>query len=231
MINSKKNPEEIIGGFFNSIKDYILELIDSKTNIMDGLYEFAHQSWEIPKKYKGNSSQLGFVAEYLVFETVKQHIERRTGISFLTKVRTKTFNGADETYYFLNNRNDPSHLLCQGLRINDTGLGLPNLVYAHDISYLIKESNWLVKAIFEVKSFFDFPSLKEDIKKLEFAEKNYPLDKNYALVFVGFKNVLSRKEKELISKFTIENNHYCVLPGKRKSEIGNSLLEEVLNLI
>jgi hypothetical protein len=232
VIDFKRSPEEIIGSFFNSMKDYIQDLIDTKRNIMNGLYKFNQKSWEIPKKYKGNSSQMGFIAEYLIFETLKLWMQRKKGISFSTKVRTRTGNNLEETNYFVDDsKNAPVHLLCQGLRVRRNDLKLPYLKYAHDITYLIKKRNWLVKAIFEVKSFFDSPSLKGDIEKLEYGEKYYLLERDYVLVFVGFKNTISNTEKEYISKFTRVKNHYCILPVDKNPKIGNSLLEEVLELM
>jgi hypothetical protein len=77
VIDFKRSPEEIIESFFNSMKEYIQDLIDTKRNIMKGLYEFTRKSWEIPKKYKGNSSQMGFIAEYLILETLKLWMERK----------------------------------------------------------------------------------------------------------------------------------------------------------
>jgi len=232
IINFKESPEEIIGGFFNSVKQYIHDLIDTKRNIMKGLCEFNQISWKIPKKYKGNSSQMAFVAEYLVFETVKSWIERKKGISFSTKARTRTSNNLEETYYFVDNdKVDPSHLLCQGLRVRGNDLKLPNLNYAHDVTYLVKKKDWLVKAVFEIKSFFDSIALKGDIKKLEDGEKLYQLDRDYALIFVGFNETISDSEKEILSKFTRVKNHYCVLPCGERRELGFSRLEEVLELL
>jgi hypothetical protein len=214
------------------MKEYIQDLIDTERNIMERLYEFNQKSWKIPKKFKGNSSQMGFIAEYLIFETVKSWMERKKGISFSTKVRTRTGDNLEETYYFIDNdKGDPNHLLCQGLRVRGNALRLPDLKYAHDIAYLIKKRDWLVKAVFEIKSFFDSPSLKGDIEKLEYGETHYPLDRDYVLVFVGFKEKPSDAEGEYISKFTRVKNHYCILPGKKDPELGNSLLEEVLELL
>lgn len=231
-----QKPEEIIGEFFKSVQRYIQNLIVTKENLMDGLYNFANEAWKVPKKYKGNSSQMGFIPEYLVFESVRQFIERNSNISFLPYVRSKTWDGKIETYYFVNDLNDPCCLLSQGLSIRDTSLaklGLPYIKYFHDIVYLVKKKRWNVKAIFETKGYFEFPGLKGDIDRLIFAEKNYPLEDNYALVFVGFKpqDLLTKKEKELTSAFTKEKNHFCVIPGEKDPELRNSLLEEVLNFM
>ena len=231
-----RKPEEIIEEFFKSVQRYIQNLTITKNNLMDGLYAFANKAWEVPKKYKGNSSQMGFIAEYLVFETVKQYIAKKNNFFFSPIVRTKTSDGRVETNYFVDDLDKPKHFLCQGLQISDAGLvelGLQKINKAYDVTYLIKKDVWLVKSIFEIKSYFDYPGLKGDIDRLTFAEKSYHLDENFALVFVGFRNkdTLSNKEKELINTFTKVKSHFCVLPGEKDQELRNYLLEEVLNFI
>lgn len=231
-----RKPEEIIEEFFKSVQRYIQNLIITKKNLIGGLNDFFHEAWQVPKEYKGNSSQMGFIPEYLVFETVKQYVAKKKKFSFLPIARAKMSGGNVETNYFVDNPDNPMHLLCHGLRVHDTNLvklGLCRINYSHDITYLIKKNVWQVKAIFEIKSYFDYPGIKGDIERLIFAEKNYPLDENFAFVFVGFRgtNSLSKKERELISTFTKEKNHYCVLPGDKDPELKNSLLEEVLNFM
>lgn len=223
MVGLRKKPEEIIEEFFNSVQQYVQNLIIRKINLMNGLYDFHSKAWEIPKKYKGNSGQMGFIPEYLVFESVKQFIEKNNNFSFLPYVRSKTWDEDIETYYFVDDLDKPKHLLCQGLQISDTELaelGLQQINRAHDITYLIKKDGWPVKAIFEVKSSFELSSLKGDIDRLIFAERNYNLAKNFALIFVGFKdtNNLSKKERELISAFTKSKNHFCVFSREKRSK-------------
>jgi len=141
MSRLKIKPECIIEEFFKSIQKYVNEAIIERINLMDSLYDFDMKSWEIPKKYKGSSSQMGFIAEYLVFEAVKQYIAEENKISFFPVVRTKTSEKNVETYYFVNDRDNPKHLLCHGLQVYDTlttTFGLPKINYAHDITYLIK---------------------------------------------------------------------------------------------
>ena len=223
-------PGKILEDFFESIQFYVRDLINEEKNLMDGLTNFVIKAWEVQKKFKGNSDLMAFIPEYLVFETVKQYIGIRKHISFLPLVRTRTFEGLEETDYFIDSQEEPTHLLCQGLRIHSDKtpiLKLPKLDYAHDICYLIKKNDWLVKAIFEAKSYFDTPGLEGDIMRLSHAEQKYPLAENFALVFVGFKRQdwITKKEKTLISSFTEENNHFCVLPGEINSVLGNSRLE------
>ena len=231
-----QKPEEIIEEFFMSVQRYIQNLIVTKENLMDGLYNFANEAWKVPKKYKGNSSQMGFIPEYLVFETIKQYIAKKNNFFFLPIVRTKTSDGSIETNYFVDDFDNPNYLISQGLSIREplsAKLGLPNIKNFHDISYLLKKKEWKVKTIFEIKSYFDTPSLKGDLDRLIYAEKNYPLAEDFAIVFVGFKikNWLSNKERELINLFTKEKNHFCVIPGDKDPKLRNSLLEEVLNFM
>jgi len=89
MSHLKIKPECIIEEFFKSIQKYVNEAIIERINLMDSLYDFSMKSWEIPKKYKGSSSQMGFIAEYLVFEAVKQYIAEENKISFFPVVPQK----------------------------------------------------------------------------------------------------------------------------------------------
>jgi hypothetical protein len=236
MNNSKKEPGAILKEFFNSVQFYIQGLIEDKANLMDGLTHFVNKAWEVPKKYKGHSGQMGFIPEYVVFETVRQIIAKKNAISFLPVIRTKTFKGLEETYYFVDSEENPRHVICQGLRvygIKSTPLDLPRLNCAHDIVYLIKNKDWRVRAIFEVKGFFETPSLEKDMERLKQAEESYPLAENCAFVFVGFKRQdwLTAKERELFRDFTRDKNHFCVLPGNINHELGNSYLEQILSTI
>jgi len=231
-----RKPEEIIEEFFRSVQKYIKNLIDKKRNLIGGLNDFFHEAWQVPKEYKGNSSQMGFIPEYLVFETVKQYVAKKKKFSFFPIARAKISGGNVETNYFVDNPDNPMHLLCHGLRVHDTNLvklDLCRINYSHDITYLIKKNVWQVKAIFEIKSYFDYPGIKGDIERLIFAERNYHLAENFALVFVGFRNKdsLSNKERELINTFTKVKSHFCVLPGEKDQGLRNYLLEEVLNFI
>lgn len=236
MKSSLKKPESILEDFFQSVQQYIHTLLNEDKNLIKGVSDFVTNAWEIPKEYKGQSGQMGFIPEYLIFETVKQYIEKKKKLTFLPLLRTTTFEGLVETNYFVDAKDNPTHLLCQGLRpINPRSipLELPNLDRAHDVTYLIKKNGWLVKAIFEVKSYFETPSLEGDLNRLRHAEMKYPLSDNYALVFVGLKKQawLAKKERELISKFTKENHHFCILPGENDPSLGNSQLEAILNFL
>lgn len=231
-----KKPESILEDFFISVQQYIQDLIEEEADLMAGLTDFVTNAWEVPKEYKGQSGQMGFIPEYLIFETIKQYVGKKNNFAFVPFIRSKTFEDQIETNYFVDSHDNPIYLLCQGLRIHSdisNLAGLPKLDYAHDVSYLTKENVWSVKAIFEVKSYFETPSLEEDLNRLKHAEKNYPLTENYILVFVGFKKQdwLTKKEIELIRTFCMANNHYCVLPGDINNALGNSSLEKILNLI
>ena len=142
MNNIEKNPEEIIEEFFNSMQRYVQNLIVKKKNLIGGLYDFFHEAWQIPKEYKGNSSQMGFIPEYLVFETVQQYVAKKKKLTFLPIIRTKTSDGNVETNYFVDDPDNPMHLLCQGLKVHDTRLaelGLQEINKAYDMTYLIKK--------------------------------------------------------------------------------------------
>ena len=233
MNNFEKKSEEIIEELFKSMQRYVQNLINSKSNLMNGLYDFANKAWEVPKKYKGNSKQMGFIPEYLVFETVKQYIKKKRNFSFISLIRSKIGDGRVETIYFVNDLDNPTNLISQGLSISEpllVELGLPYIKKSYDVIYLIKKKDWKIRAIFEVKGFFESPSLKSDIERLTFAEENYPLDENYALVFVGFKiqDSLSKEERKAFNIFAKEKNHFCIIPGEKNPELGNSWLEEVL---
>lgn len=232
----KKNAGTIIKEFFDSTQFYIRDLLEDEASLMDGLTDFVNKAWEVPKRYKGHSGQMGFIPEYVVFETAKQFIAKENDLSFVPLIRTKTFEGYEETNYFVDSQENPVHLLCQGLRVygnKSAYLYLPTLNYAHDVAYLINKKDWLVRAIFEVKSFFETPSLEEDLKRLKYAKERYSLSENCAFVFVGFKKQdwLTEKERELIKAFTKENNHFCVLPGDINPELSNSNLEQILKTI
>ena len=228
-----KNNEKIIEHFFQSTQRYVQDCLLDGDDLMQALCIIVHKAWEIPKKYKGNSNQMGFISEYLIFETIKQYVCKKKRVSFLAIERTRTSKGLIESNYFVDSLVNPCFLICQGLRIRkneSVKLDLPNTRYAHDIVYLVKEDGWFVKAIFEVKSFYDRPGLEKDISRLIFAENNYPLADNSALVFVGFKSRedITSKEKELMKVFTKGKNHFCILPGEKDPELGNSKLEEIL---
>jgi len=231
-----KKPESILEDFFISVQQYIQGLIEEEADLMAGLTDFVTKAWEVPKEYKGQSGQMGFIPEYLVFETVKQYLASKKNMFFMPLVRSRTIEGHVETNYFVDSKDDPRNLLCQGLRTHGdipNLTGLPILDYAHDVFYLARENVWSVKAIFEVKGYFGTPNLEEDLNRLKHAEKNYPLSENYTLVFVGFKKQdwLTKKERELIRTFCITNNNYCVLPGDTNYALGNSSLNKILNLI
>jgi hypothetical protein len=122
--------------------------------------------------------------------------------------------GDTETNYFVDDLNNLSHLIAQGLSIREsssTKVSQPKMKYSHDSIYLVKKKEWNIRAVFQVKSFFEFPSLKGDTDKLSSAEKNkkYPLDEKFGLVFFGFK-----KQKWLSKKVTTTSktlSWYCLI--------------------
>jgi hypothetical protein len=44
MNNIIKKPERIIEEFFRSIQEYVQNLVIAKNNLMNGLYDFAHEA-------------------------------------------------------------------------------------------------------------------------------------------------------------------------------------------
>lgn len=123
-------PESILGDSFVSIQQYIQDLIEKEADLMTGLTNFVTAAWEVPKKYKGHSGQMGFIPEYLVFETLRQYIAKKNKIAFFHLIRSKTLAGIEETYYFVDSIKSPTHQLCQGLRVyedKEKFLNLPRL--------------------------------------------------------------------------------------------------------
>jgi hypothetical protein len=225
----KNFSESIFNTFFDQTKAYVARMLTSQGGYMDCLKAYYDGAWSVPKKYKGNSGAMGFVPEYLVFETVRQYLEKKYGIAFRKKERTYTA-GQVETFYFVDDLADPQRLLVHGLRIRRDSFGFPPTDYQHDITYAVREGEWRVKAVVEVKGFFDGPSLRADLGKLEAAERKYSKADDCSFAFVGFipSSNLPGPMKENIKRFVARRNHSVVLPGAVDPELGNTRLEDLL---
>jgi len=193
---------------------------------MNRLLDYYHQAWKVPKTFKGNSSGMGFVPEYLIFEIVKQYLEKKNKFNFHPVPRSYTGN-QEETYYFLDNPAEPHRLLTQGLKIREDANRFYKTNSQHDITYQVKEAEWQNKAIIEVKGFVDFPSLRDDLKKLQAADLD---NKDCLFAFIAFNmpGVSSESLTDLIEIFTEKKNHYFVLPGEPPPGIKISSLKTLL---
>lgn len=218
---------EIFDSFFKQIGELAGMALRSNENLMERLREHYIQAWVAPKKFKGNSSGMGFLPEYLIFETVKQYIEKKHGILFHPVPRTYTGN-QEETFYFLDEPGEPRRLLVQGLRINDDPYHFHPTKYQHDITYQVRDGEWKVKAIIEVKGFVDFPSLRDDLKRLQEAEIE---SKESLFAFVGFNMPGMPPESfaDYLEVFTENKNHFIILPGNPPPGIKISRLEDLLD--
>jgi hypothetical protein len=83
---------------------------------MECLKVFQEAAWDIPKQFKGNSGQIGFIPEYLVFELIKRAIEKKGNV-FKQEDRTRLADGRSETFYFVDPNENPTRMLIQGLKI------------------------------------------------------------------------------------------------------------------
>jgi hypothetical protein len=198
---------------------------------MDCLLAYCQEAWTIPKRFKGNSAAMGFFPEFLIFEIVKQCLEKKHSFNFRQTDRSQISNGRMETAYFVDEHEAPKRLLVQGLKIRENDYGFPLTDYQHDVTYMVKDGNWRVKAIIEVKGFFKSTSMNGDFHRLETAEKKYPKTDDCVFAFVGFirSEDLSKPSKATICPFVMRKNHFVVLPGGIDSEIGNSSLERLLD--
>lgn len=185
---------------------------------MDCLLAYYQEAWKVPKRFKGNSAAMGFVPEFLIFETVKQHLKKKYKSNFNIKDRTKTSGGLTETAYFVDEP-EARHLLVQGLRIGANEHGFPPTDCQHDVAYMVKDGIWKAKAIIEVKGYYESASLKGDIEKLENAEKKYSKTDDCALAFVGFirSSEVSRPAKAVIRPFVAKKKPLLYIPGGGKS--------------
>lgn len=230
MTNWGNLSQEIIKSFYLQTKTYVGKVIASNDNYMDCLLDYYRQAWTVPKEFKGNSTAMGFVPEYLIFEIVKQYLEKKYGFAFRSEIRSRTSSHI-ETLYFVDESKEPNRLLVQGLRIGANEHGFHQTDCQHDITYQVKYGNWQVKAIIEVKGFFETTSLRGDIIKLESAEKKYKKTEDCLFCFLGFikSENLSSPSKEVIRSFVRQNNHFFISPGEINPDIGNSSLKDLLD--
>ena len=227
MSDWKKISAEIIESFFKQTRDYVAQVLRSNDDYMKSLHAYYERAWTVPKNFKGNSSGMGFVPELLVFEAVRQHLEKKYGFSFSGSSRSMTSDNRTETAYFVDG-NEPTRLLVQGLRIRSNPYGYPPTDFQHDVTYLVKDTTWKVKAVIEVKGYFESSSLKGDIDKLEHAEKSYPNADEALFAFIGFAS-LSGPARAIIRPFAEKKSHYIVLPGICDPAIGIIKLEDLLD--
>lgn len=227
MTEGENSARELFDAFFKHTGDFVGKALRSNENLMARLREYYTQAWVAPKKFKGNSSGMGFVPEYLIFETIKQYLEKMHEILFHPVPRTYTGN-QEETFYFLDKPGEPRRLLVQGLRVNDDQNHFHPTKYQHDITYQVKDGEWKVKAIVEVKGFVDFPSLRDDLKRLQDAESE---NKESLFAFVGFNMPGMPPESfaDYLEVFTEKKNHFIILPGEPPPGIKISSLEDLLD--
>jgi len=225
----KKLSESIFTTFFDQTKTYVARMMASRDAYMDCLKSYYDGAWSVPKEYKGNSGAMGFVPEFLIFDTVRQYLEKKYDLAFQKEERTRTA-GQIETVYFVDDPENPKRLLVHGLRIRRNPFGFLLTDYQHDITYAIREGDWKVKTVVEVKGFFDGPSLRADLGKLEAAEREYSKTDDCSFAFVGFipSSNLSSSVKRTIQQFRTGENHGVILPGAIDPELGNSRLEDLL---
>jgi len=226
----KEISSSILTDFFKQTRKYVGSVLASGESYMDGLNKYCQEAWAIPKDFKGNSSNMGFVPELLIFEALKQKLEEKYQIILKPKVRKQTAEKT-ETCYFVDKADNPCRLLVQGLRIakgEDLSGALPPTSYAHDITYLIKGITWKVKSVVEVKGFFDVTSLTADLNKLMHAETNYQKTEDYVFAFVGFSTnePLSESVRKALIRFVGRKNSFLILSGPKNPEIRNSTLNE-----
>jgi hypothetical protein len=95
---------------------------------------------------------------------------------------------------------------------------------------LVCEGDWNIRAVVEVKGFFDKPSLAADLNKLGHARQHYPTNPKSLFAFIGFVpwNNVSGKMKSDIKEFTREENNYAILPGRPDGPCRGLSLEEFL---
>lgn len=211
------HPSAIMDELFESLRSLVKEILQSDRPLIDELMKARRAFWEVPKKYKGTSSQMGFFTEYLVFEVIRTSLEMRVGQPFQILERSRSQLGQNETNYFVDNVEDPTILLSHGLRIKDPidrRWNLPDLQEAFDIALLTKESNWGVKALIEIKAFFDLPGLKGDLRRLLRAEETYALSRNPLFAFIGFVEVEKERTPSELKQFKLSNEytHFYFLP-------------------
>ena len=230
MMNWHKMSEDVLRSYFEQTQAYIAKGLASGDDLMDCLLAYYQEAWKVPKQFKGNSAAMGFVPEFLIFETVKQHLEAKYGVNFSPLDRGRISGGQTETAYFVDGP-EPKRLLVQGLKIGKNDHGFPPTDFQHDITYMVKKGIWRVKALVEVKGYFESASLKGDLEKLENAEKNYVLADDPVFAFVGFirSPELSRPARRIIGSFVEKGNNLFISPGGVDPEIKNSPLRSLLD--
>ena len=220
----------ILSSFFEDIRYFVESILSCSDNYMECLKAFQKAAWDIPKKFKGNSAQLGFIPEYLVFELMKQVVEKKMGFEFKRESRTRLADKREETAYFVDRSDNPSKVLIQGLKIAKEKWDLPLTQYQHDVTYMVLKEGWKARAVVEVKGFFDKPSLEADLSKLNYAKQNYPTNPESLFAFIGFIpwDNLSPDFKVDLEKFAQIENNFVILPGGSKAFGKNGSLEEFL---
>jgi len=233
MTDKEHIAEEILKSYFDQTAEYISGVFNSGDDYMDYLRNYYVQAWKVPKIYKGNSSGMGFVPEFLIFEVVKKHLENKYKIKFKILERTRISSDFLETAYFIDNDIDPKFLLIQGVKIRENKFGFPLTNYQHDVTYAVKDGTWKIKAVFEVKGYYESSSLKGDIDRLVYAENNYVRVEDCVFAFVGFirSSEISKPAKERIRDFVNGKNHFFISPGEIILDVGNTSLEKVLDRI
>jgi len=221
---------DVLRSYFERTQAYIAKGLASGDDLMDCLHAYYQEAWKLPKQFKGNSAAMGFVPEFLVFETVKQYLEAKYAVNFRPLDRGRISGGQTETAYFIDGP-EPKRLLVQGLRIGKNEHGFPPTEFQHDVTYMVKNGIWRVKALVEVKGYFESASLKGDLEKLENAEKTYSLAEDPVFAFVGFirSSELSRPARRIIGSFVEKGNNLCISPGRVDPEIKNSAFRNFLD--
>jgi len=221
---------EVLRSYFEQTRAYIAKGLASGDDLMDCLHAYYQAAWKIPKQFKGNSAAMGFVPEFLVFETVKQYLEAKYGINFRPLDRRRISSGQTETAYFVDGP-ERKRLLVQGLRIRKNEHDFPPTSFQHDITYMVKDDIWRVKALVEVKGYFESASLEGDLEKFKNAEKTYSLTEDPLFAFVGFirSSELSKPARRIIGSFVEKGNNLFISPGGVDPEIQNSTLRSFLD--
>lgn len=230
MMNWHDLSADVLRSYFEQTQAYIAKGLASRDDLMDCLLAYYQEAWKVPKEFKGNSVAMGFVPEFLIFETVRQHLEAKYGVNFSPLDRGRISSGQTETAYFVDGP-EPKRLLVQGLRIGKNEYGFPPTDFQHDITYVVKNGIWRVKALVEVKGYFESTSLKGDLEKLENAEKTYSLAEDPIFAFIGFirSSELSKPVRRIIGSFVEKGNNLFISPGGVDPEIKISTLRVFLD--
>jgi len=72
----------IVGGLFTELDNYVDECLNNLDNIMEKFTKDWCEMWKKLKELTGTSEGFPWLPEYLVFQSVRKHLERELGIKF-----------------------------------------------------------------------------------------------------------------------------------------------------